>query len=111
MKKLFVVVFYPCHGHLVPCNRWVVDEWWGTTREDAWKDKRKNIQEFDTPEEGVEFYRDKVAGGPRVTRYNVEAGKYEGDPNHNISITNSHTICSKCMEARDAEHGNNRTPI
>jgi hypothetical protein len=48
-------------------------------------------------------------GGPRVTRCNVETGKYEGDPDYNISITNSHTICTECMEARDAER--DRTSI
>ena len=110
MKQLFVVVFYPCHSiEDRGCTRWVVDEWWGTTRDDAYKDKRKDIREFDTPEEGIEFYRDKIVNGPRVTRYNIETRKYEGDPDYNISITNSHTICTKCMEARDAER--DRTPI
>jgi hypothetical protein len=109
LKRLFVVVFYPCHGHHRPCTRWAVDEWWGTTRGDAHKDKRRDVRYFDTPEEGIEFYKDIIAEGPRVSRYNIETCRYEGESDSNIVITNSHTICDKCKEARDAER--NRSAI
>jgi hypothetical protein len=107
--ELFVVVFCPCHGYtdIDGCtrekHRWGASEWWGTERDNAYKNKRPDIRYFDTPEEGIEFYRNRIVDGPRVSRYDSSTDSYDGDDNPNVTITGSHTVCDKCKEARDAK--------
>jgi len=114
-KVLQIVIFCPCHGNVgegfaIPkCTKWVSDEWHGVTKKVAYQDKRAAQHEFNNPPEGIEFYKDKIKGGPAVKWYNPKTGKYTGPEDHNISVTGSHTICSSCAEERRVKRECNRS--
>jgi len=111
-KTLQLVVIYPCHGITYNgkhngCTKLVSEEWWGTTRKDAYKDKRDRSCHFDSVDDAIKHYDSDgpnlLSGGAKVAIYDNISCSYQGPEDSNLNVTGSHTICDYCKSIRNSQ--------